>query len=82
MYRHRYINKLSQFGRTSCTLILEDLEGSMPMVRIEKEFAASLEELDEEVFYQEASKEIRIAQQAYDTQQAEQPIEDTPAGDE
>jgi len=80
VYRHRYINKTSQFGRTNCTLILDDLEGTMPSVRIDKEFLVPSNQLDEETLYQEAAKEIRSAQQAYDAMIAAQ--EETPIGDE
>jgi hypothetical protein len=76
MYRHRYINILSQFGRTSCTLILDDLEGNMPTIRLEKEFNMTADQLDNEILYQEASKEIRASQQAYDEQQATSIIAD------
>ena len=65
MYRHRYINQHSQFGRTYCTLILEDLEGDMPLVRIDKEFGFELQDLDQEVLFQEARKEIIAAQLNY-----------------
>lgn len=82
MYRYRYINKISQFGRTSCTLILDDLEGNMPTVRLEKEFNLDDNSLDKEVLYQEASKEIKIAQQAYDEMLAAQSQEEIPTGDE
>ena len=71
MYRYRYINQLSQFGRTSCTLILDDIEGDMPTVRLEKEFGMSSDQLDSEILYAEAAKEIKVAQQAYNDQQAE-----------
>lgn len=65
MYRYRYINKHEQFGRTSYVLILEDLESSMPTVRIEKEFGLTSKDIDEDFLYKEASREIQIAQQAY-----------------
>lgn len=71
MYRYRYINQLSQFGRTSYTLILDDLEGDMPVIRLEKEFGMPIDQIDNEFLYQEASKEIKIAQQDYNDQQAE-----------
>jgi hypothetical protein len=82
MYRYRYINKLSQFGRTNCTLILDDLEGKMPSIRLEKEFGMPLEHLDEETLYVEASKEIKNAQQAYDDQLAVLASEEVSVGDE
>lgn len=71
MYRYRYINKSSQFGRTTCTLILDDLEGQMPSVRIDKEFGFPIDQLDDETLYQEAAFEIQTAQQAYDDAQAQ-----------
>lgn len=67
MYRYRYINKHEQFSRTCYTLILQDLEGSMPDIRIEKEFGMLAKDIDEDILYKEASKEIQIAQQAYDS---------------
>lgn len=70
MYRYRYINKHSQFGRTTCTLILDDLETQMPSVRIDKEFGMPINQIDEETFYQEAAREIQNAQQAYNDAQA------------
>ncbi len=66
MYRYRYINTHSQFGRTTCTLMLDDLETDMPEVVIYKEFNVPLEQLDDETLYQEASIEIVNAQAAYD----------------
>jgi hypothetical protein len=87
MYRFRYINKHVQFGQLNCTLVLDDLEGSMPSVRVEKQFTIDNDnEIDDETLYQEASKEIRIAQINYDTQQAElaaqQAIDDASSGDQ
>lgn len=84
MYRYRYINQHSQFGRTTCTLILEDLEGNMPLIRIDKEFAASKEDLDQELLYQEARKEILLAQQNYDNGiiEATNQTASTPEGDQ
>jgi hypothetical protein len=70
VYRYRYINQHSQFGRTTCTLILSDLEGDMPDVRIDKEFGMSANQLDNEILYQEAAKEIMAAQQVYNDVQA------------
>lgn len=77
MYRYRYINKFCQFGRTSCTLILEDLEDDMPLVRIEKEFPLELSHIDSEFLYQDASKEIKAATIAYREQEeavSEEPL--------
>lgn len=71
MYRYRYINMCSQFGRTNCTLILDDLETQMPSVRIDKEFNLPKDQLDDETLYQEAAFEITNATQAYNDQQAE-----------
>jgi hypothetical protein len=71
MYRYRYINMCSQFGRTNCTLLLDDLETQMPSVRIDKEFGMPLNELDDETLYQEAAIEIVNATQAYNDAQAE-----------
>ena len=70
MYRYRYINQISQFGRTQCTLILDDLETQMPQVRIEKEFGVPADQLDDETLYQEAAFEITVAQANYDAAQA------------
>lgn len=61
MYRYRYINKHFQFGETSYSLILEDLEGGMPLVRIEKIFKLDPSLLDDDYLYTEASKEIIAA---------------------
>lgn len=65
MYRYRYINKHFQFGRTSYTLLLEDLEGILPSIRIEKEFSLDPNQIDEDFLFQEAKKDITVAQQAY-----------------
>lgn len=65
MYNYRYINKHCQFGRTCYTLILDDISGLMPTVRIDKEFNKSDTEIDREFLYQEAKKDIAIALKAY-----------------
>jgi hypothetical protein len=72
MYRYRYINTQSQFGRTSCLLVLSDLETGMPEVRIYKEFGVMADQLDDETLYQAASIEIQNAQAAYDAWAADQ----------
>jgi hypothetical protein len=72
MYRYRYVNMHSQFGRTACTLLLDDLEGDMPSVRIDKEFGMPISQIDDETLYQAASLEIQTAQGAYDAYLAEQ----------
>lgn len=72
MYRYRYINQSTQFGRTTCTLLLDDLETGMPSVRVDKEFGVPLVQLDAETMYQAAAVEIMNAQAAYDTAQAVQ----------
>lgn len=82
MYRFRYINKHFQFGRTNYTLLLEDLEGDMPAVRVEKEFALSPEQIDSDFLYQEARKEILAAQEAYNEMLAAQESEEVPAGEQ
>jgi hypothetical protein len=75
MYRPRYINKIEQFGRTSYTLILEDLEGAMPIVRLDKEFGCPSAQIDDEMLYQAASVEIKAANQAYSDYLAAQVLE-------
>jgi hypothetical protein len=78
-YRYRYINTHTQFGRTSCTLILNDLETGMPDVRIDKEFNVSLSQLDAEMLYQAAAVEIQVAQIAYNAWAAQQAQADADA---
>lgn len=59
MYSYRYINKFYQFGETNYTLILEDLDSDpIKVVRIDKTFQKSPDEIDDEFLYQEARKEI------------------------
>lgn len=52
----------------------------MPSVRIDKEFGVPSDQLDSETLFQEAKKEILIAQQAYDELIAAK--EETSVGDE
>jgi hypothetical protein len=72
MYNYRYINECSQFGRTTCTLILDDLEGEMPSVRMDLEFGVPSNQLDDETLYQAAAIQIQAAVAAYDIWYAEQ----------
>lgn len=59
MYSYRYINEHYQFGETNYSLILEDLDSDpIKIVRIDKTFKLSPNEIDQEFLYQEARKEI------------------------
>lgn len=58
MYRYRYINKHYQFGYTTYTLVLEDLENSLPTVRLDKSFNTDPQLIDDDFLYQEARKDI------------------------
>lgn len=69
MYRYRYINKMFQFGETSYSLILQDLESGMPTVRIEKTFNVDPLTIDENFLYDQAAIEITNAIQAYNDAQ-------------
>ena len=64
-YGYRYINKITQFGLTTFTLILEDIDNYEEVTyRIEKSFKTPVELIDDEFLYQEAKKEIlRIKQE-------------------
>lgn len=77
-YRYRYINKLIQFGKITYTLILQDLEGDMPEMRLDKQFDA----VDDEILYQEASKEIISATKLYNSLQELNESSDSNIGDE
>lgn len=77
MYRYRYINKHEQYGRTSYTLLLQDIEAGMPDIRIEKEFGMLSKDIDDEVLFQEAAKEIAAGIQAYSDYLASLPITDS-----
>lgn len=72
MYRYRYINQMTQYGRTLCTLVLSDLETGMPEVRVDKEFDVPASDLDAETLYQAAATEIIAAQASYDAWVADQ----------
>lgn len=63
-YNAKYINPLVQFGSVNLTLILEDDEGIMPPVRIDKKFREA-EQITEEGLKAEADKEIARAIENY-----------------
>lgn len=60
MYQAKYINPLVQFGTVYLTLILEDDEGIMPLVRQDKKFTRP-EQITEEGLKAEAQKTIEQA---------------------
>ena len=74
MYIGRYINKHVQFEETNYTLILEDNDGILPTVRVEKTFSTDPNLLDNEFLYQEAKKEILILLNKHIEQKEEIPI--------
>jgi len=69
MYRYRYINPHYQFGQMNYSLILEDLEDGMPLVRIEKCFNVSPNEIDDNFLANQANIDILNAIQAYNDSQ-------------
>jgi len=71
MYRYRFINKHVQFGATNYTLVLEDLEDGMPMVRVEKSFKIDPSQIDDSFLYSQAAPEIISATNAYNQAQAD-----------
>jgi len=65
-YNYTYINKLKQFNSTSYTLVLEDSDGIMPLIRNDKNFLDSkFPNLNNNDLDAEAQKDIEIYTQEY-----------------
>ena len=64
MYSYRYINPQYQFGVTSFTLVLEDLDTpTNPVLRIDKSFNVDSSMIDDDFLYQQARPDIIAANQ-------------------
>lgn len=66
-YNYQYINKLEQFGYVSYTLILQDIDGIMPLIRNDKYFSKEIfPKLDLNDLNSEAQSDIQIYTQQYE----------------
>lgn len=69
-YTYSYINKLKQFNSTSYTLILEDSDAIMPLIRNDKYFSDDdYPNLCQKDLEDEAARDINLYTQDYLDQQ-------------
>ena len=57
-YNYTYINKQHQFEEITYTLVLEDSDMILPVVRVEKTFKESSVDVDDTLLFNEAQAEI------------------------